>query len=837
MKARDIFLDFTLLLLAFETVCASFFAPRVRVKVPAFQKLVTAQKNQSSFYVYDGNPEYYGRNFSRLYEFTLSNENFEFNEIQQANHIDSPYNEAMVYDSSSSSLFLFQKPADGSDLLLSVHRYSPSTNEWALVSPPSGNTTNITNWPSRRNDFAVAYDPEKNLAYLSGGAGWEAWAHNDFWQIDFAGGNIQFKKLIDLPRPRGFHQMAFLSDGRILLIGGISKVDSDFIPLSEIDVYDTHESKWIGMPPARLGEPELPAYLAYHSLATGIAYLSNIEYLTDGVRTRMLELDVTAWTWRFFNAGGEPPRRRDNAFSNIMDPNYLVIAFGKDGIEDFDDINVLKLDTMNWIEGFHDEADAKSRTNTWIIIVTVLSVILGVSVLCAAYFCWKEKSAIKEKFQNSSGFFWSQREGEPLWTEISRILVMGVTFACFILLVVFVMKQVIDSPSVIQSYTLPASDLEIPDIRICISNTSEYYPDDQVLCKSASGYTCAADVHKLDLSIFRPVAFPYNTSCHLIRIPENYTLSTDPLNNLGSKIDFTMNVFGDDANMTLSTRIGYISLYSREKDPNVLVYNLSGADKITISDKEYDDWIYAEKNGEGISNSYKIEFSTLNNVQYSIGYRDTLNPTAWNLFGILSERTRSLLLETTFSSLPSGTGVSSAKLRISPHNFEIKVEKEIKVYTFLSAFGTIGGIAGVLFSIEVLFFGQRPASPWGFVQRFSFGRMRRSLLQQLRSKFQATDVPLIDPINADNSESNRVARIEQRMWMLERMLAAYHVSEDVFKGLSEANMYEQIRNGDDHNHRDNQIIEDSSSSLLSRHSTIEMSLHSRRSHAYDDNIK
>ncbi|KAI9318150.1 hypothetical protein BX666DRAFT_2026551 [Dichotomocladium elegans] len=789
--------------------------------MPVFDALLSAQKSESSAFIYDRIPEYFTRNFSRLYELTQSNNNLTFNEISQVNPPKNIFPSGMVYDKISNSLFLFAAPSDPSNLsntslinanYLTVYRFELSTGEWTIALPQSGRITNTTTWPRERDHYAIAYDPENNQAYLGGGVNSDNKAYNDFWRIDFVDGNIGFSKLANLPSTRVSHEMAFLSDGRILFIGGSKQYGSNFISLSQIDVYDAHESQWVIVGPALRNDPALPNFLSSHTLAAdsfrkrvivtnGDTFINDTDYYAGTKCIPMIILDLTSWSWNFANTSGVPPERRSSAFTNIMDTNKLIMAFGKDGIDNFNDINVLELNTLQWIEGFSEEAEARSKARTKTIVISISSVVLGISFLCIAYFCWREKDFVKKKFGNLKDFFWDQRDGEPLWTEISRLSVMGATFACFVILLIFIVKQVLDSPTVVQSYTLPVLDLEIPDVRICIDDIVDVWDTFRLTCSFASGYSCADGIYPLNLSLFHPLAFHKNTSCYLFRAEENYTLSTDPLNPQGSKIEFSIEINEMGTNTTPAMPTGYLSLYPREKDPNVLVYNLPNTDEIIISDKEYDEWIIAEQHGDGSNNIYELKIGTQNNVQYSNGYRDNLNPTAWNLFGIFSTRTRSPLLETTFSYLPPEKdnmeemppGLFIATLRILPHKFEITVEKEVKVYTFLSAFGTVGGIAGILFSIQVLLFGQRPQSPWGFVQRFSFGRIRQSLLQSLRSKFPTTYVPLIDPLNSGSSDSTRLARMEQRMWVLERMLAAYHLNEDVFKGLNEAVTDEKLR--------------------------------------------
>ncbi|KAI9317052.1 hypothetical protein BX666DRAFT_1941469 [Dichotomocladium elegans] len=819
MKAEETYVLLALLILFYEAANAYIIAPTLRAKVPVFTEILPARKNQSSVFFYEGNPAYYGRNFSGLYEFTMSKDYFGFNEIPQKSPLASIEPAAIVYDNSSSAIFLFGE-LDNTPDFLAVYHFDLATGEWRLVLPPNETIINTPTWPASRYSCAIVYDSENNQAYISGGIGSGNRLYKDFWRIDFVQGNIVFNKLTDLPSTRVYHQMVFLSDGRILFIGGGVQSGNGLLPLSHIDVYDTHESKWVNVQPAHLGNRALPNTLASHSLSadyprnrvfvtSGDTYPNDSKYHFGQMRIPMLVLDLTTWTWDFANTSGDVPERRYNALSHIMDPQYLVVAFGEGGIYDFDDINILNLETMHWIEGFDDETEGQSRARAWtrtrIIVATVLSVVLGILAFRTVYSCWKEKDVIKDKLRKSKWMFWDQREGEPLWAEISRISVMGITFVCFVILVVFIVKQVLDSPVVVQSYTLPVAGLEIPDIRICVDDVIERELENPVTYYSASGFSCGEHLYPLNLSSFRSIALHRNAVCYLFRPTENCTLSTDPLNPLGSKFEFVISINKTNVNATSPAPIGYISLYNRQNDPNMLVYDLPGAEEITMSDKEYDDWIIGEEHGDGRNNLYKLEFNAINNLQYSIGYRKNLNPTTWNLFGFFPERTRSPLLEATLSYPPSGidtidplaTSMFEAILWVSPHKFEIKVEEEVKVYTFLNALGTIGGIAGILFSLQVLLFGQRPQSPWGLIQRFSFGRVRQSLLECLRSRFRATDIPLIDPLGADISESSRITRMEQRVWMLERILAAYHINEDIFKGISEAVMAKQeLRNGE-----------------------------------------
>lgn len=90
------------------------------------------------------------------------------------------------------------------------------------------------------------------------------------------------------------------------------------------------------------------------------------------------------------------------------------------------------------------------------------------------------------------------------------------------------------------------------------------------------------------------------------------------------------------------------------------------------------------------------------------------------------------------------------------------------------------------------------------VQRWSFGDMKRSLLRGLSTSFRTTEssgIPFIHPVHRRFSmlynnnrpgelptESNgeRVARVEERMQVLELLFKSYYVDDEIFRSLDYA---------------------------------------------------
>ena len=155
----------------------------------------------------------------------------------------------------------------------------------------------------------------------------------------------------------------------------------------------------------------------------------------------------------------------------------------------------------------------------------------------------------------------------------------------------------------------------------------------------------------------------------------------------------------------------------------------------------------------------------------------------------------------------------------------------------MNGIGFVGGLFGLFVAFQSNMFGYRPNSPFGLVHRWSFGEMRSSISEGLRSRFglSKTPVPLVNPvhnrysinmrnygpnyedddddeestfIDSDsingshqnaalhnevpnyssfgNDEIQRLASVEDRMQLLELLFKSYYVDDEVFRRLDVA---------------------------------------------------
>ena len=308
------------------------------------------------------------------------------------------------------------------------------------------------------------------------------------------------------------------------------------------------------------------------------------------------------------------------------------------------------------------------------------------------------------------------------------------------------------------------------------------------------------------MSIFSPVFTSSlgGVSCFLFRAPKDFQMTATSGANNGSTMLFYP--FGDQS--TTYGRI-HVSTYPKEMDPNVKIYGIQDDVTVLMSDIDVINWMTRERNDIQTNNVYSMEPSTYSALGYELVDHQYLQNVGWNYVGFSPITNSTPEIETSFrQEAPNPnytlTHQNLGLLAVFPSKFVSTRDREVKMYTLLNALGFVGGIFGLLLALQTWLFGYRPRSPWGVVQRWSIGDMKQSLLNGLSTNFRTapeTGIPFIHPVHrrfsvlnalpsAQESERERIARVEERMQVLELLFKAYYVDDEVFRSLDNANRRE-----------------------------------------------
>lgn len=416
---------------------------------------------------------------------------------------------------------------------------------------------------------------------------------------------------------------------------------------------------------------------------------------------------------------------------------------------------------------------------------------------------WKFQSYIRWLVVRIHNDIWKPRTGEPVWAETSRIVSQVFFLFIFAMFLYFVIRQAVDSPNVTQRIEHPVADVATPDVRFCYDGfpSQSAMGPPGVSCSTDNGFSCTQYIKPLDMSVFQPT-FSDNlgaVNCFLFRAPETFKLTSTSGANNGSRLIFTM--YGDQA-----TNFGrvHVSVFPKEMDPNAKIYGYDDGMPVYLSEFNINSWQIAERNDLQATNVYTIEPFTYSALSYDIVDHRYLQPVGWNYVGFLPITNSTPEIESNFrSEAPNPTYTMGhadlGVLAVFPEHFAELIDREVKMYTLVNALGFVGGIFGLLIAAQTWLFGYRPRSPWGVVHRWSTGSRKQSLLQGLQQKFKTTDsgIPLVHPVHhrfsvnefqnlGQETEAQRVSRVEERMQILELLFKAYYVDDEVFRSLDNA---------------------------------------------------
>ncbi|KAI8080391.1 hypothetical protein BDF21DRAFT_418922 [Thamnidium elegans] len=795
-----------------SAVDAFFYVPNFMSNLPFKGGMATATRNNSL--IMFGGENATNAYTQDLYQLTQTPTSFNWQILQQNNPPPGTlYGQAVVANNNMYLLGGMTNTTDNQVFPLQLHQYSFDSNTW--TSSPSNNLsiTNATAVPWNRKLHSVTYD-NNNKIYIYAGSVNMTSVFGDFFSFD-----ISTQQYTSLPNPgvgRFGHTTSFLSNGQLVVIGGVihtiqnGLIDNSLASMASIHVFDTLSNTWTSI---TASGAVLPSSRTSHVAVVtsddkiiifggdnGASERSRIYINAIGI------LDTKTWTWSTPPVTGIPPSRRSYASGGILSGNYLTVAFGSALNTYYNDINVLDISTNQWLQTFApaDENNSSGLSAGIIAGVTIASIVLLVIIL---FLLWKFQGYIRWFFRRIHDDIWKPRAGEPVWAETTRIIFQVILLFLFTVFLAFVLRQAIESPNVTQKIEEATSDVQVPDVRFCFDGYPMYPPNDPrepaVTCQTDIGFTCTQFIQPLNMSIFTPTYADNlgQVNCFLFRAPKDFVLTATSGANNGSRLLFTL--WGDQS-------IGYgrihTSVYPKTMNPNTFIYNISDNMPTVMSESQVLNWQINERNDIQATNVFDIEPYTYNALAYSLVEHRYLQDVGWNYVGFLPIFNSTPEVETSFrGESPNPNYVTThddiGAVVVFPLAYVNTIEREVKMYTLVNALGFVGGIFGLLIAIQAWLFGFRPRSPWGVVHRWSTGDRKRSLLRGLQSKFKTTEsgIPLVHPVHHrfsvtdlnnldyDESETQRINRVEERMQMLEMLFKAYYVDDEVFRSLDDAN--------------------------------------------------
>ncbi|KAF1797131.1 hypothetical protein FB192DRAFT_1347341 [Mucor lusitanicus] len=811
MKSSILFLT-TAILAYVSTAHAYFYVPSFMNSLPFKGGMAYAQKNDS-LYLFGGENATV-RYTNDLYKLTQTATSYTWEIVPQINAPNGTLYSQSYVTADGQNLVLMggmSNATAGRGLPLQIHTYNFASQTWTEF---SGNNANVSSPPPaefiyNREYFSATYDSKNQLTYVLGGAVSAAnQVFSDFHVLD---ANFKSTALVSPPYGRYGHSASILSDGKLVVIGGVTTNGSPALAsLQSAWVYDPATKGWVEQNLSTTAS-RYPSTASDHT-----AVVTSDDKIiifggdsADGQRTRqylntIAVLDCKTWSWSIPSIGGIPPSRRSFAVGGLLDGGkHLTVAFGSSSNSYYNDINTFDLTASSWLQSFDESSNNGdgSVSKGLIAGVTVAAVVLLVIIL---FLLWKFQSYIRWLVVRIHNDIWKPRTGEPVWAETSRIVAQVFFLFIFAMFLYFVIRQAVDSPNVTQRIEYAAAEVDVPDVRFCYDgypSQSATYGPPGVSCQTDNGYSCTEHIKQLNMSVFQPT-FSDNlgaVNCFLFRAPNDFKMTSTSGKNNGSRLLFTM--FGDQT--TTYGRV-HVSVFAKEMDPNAKIYGYDDGMSNYLSEADVLNWQTSERNDLQATNVYTIQPFTYSALSYDIVDHRYLQPVGWNYVGFLPVTNSTPEIESNFrSEAPNPTYTSGhidlGVLAVFPENFATLVDREVKMYTLVNALGFVGGIFGLLIAAQAWLFGYRPRSPWGVVHRWSTGSRKQSLLQGLQQKFKTTDsgIPLVHPVHhrfsvnefqnlGQETEAQRVSRVEERMQILELLFKAYYVDDEVFRSLDNA---------------------------------------------------
>ncbi|GAA5810044.1 hypothetical protein MFLAVUS_003462 [Mucor flavus] len=692
-----------------------------------------------------------------------------------------------------------------------------SNHTWSSISTQPFNAS--------ARDYSISLAPTNDQIYLLGGTN----ATQDFW-VYYTESNL-WKPLLSpyTNTTRCGHTSSMLSDGRMIIIGGFTCPSStpnelSLIPLTQLLIFNSNDSVWL-TPPQIKGKP--PSARTYHSAI--VMNNKNDVFICGGqnetpmpfqiyMGSQLANLqdmsgifDTNTWTWRTPKTSYlNQPYPQSNGILSIVNETKLVFGFGTnyhtvhDRLHIFDtvtetwqDTSITRLQDSILIENSSRLASKMNHTIFWVIMGCIIATIICSYFVAVWNFGFKK---LHFKFLRSLKLIkreiWKPRIGEPGWAETSRLVLKLFFLLLFLYLILTLSNQVIHSPVIDQlSYeSNPEMSIDVPDIKFCFD---DWEGTPYIRCTTDFGTQCSDYITAL------PTLYP----CFLFHPPTSFRLGqiSGRLQSNGSFLKFDYYAQGQSGTQV------QVDFYNKLHDPTLSVYNLTDVPFDWTDQHEQD--LYLNPKGQLSKTSYAFNLGLINSVHFELIKRVSLSQGIWNYVGVSPSIKTRYEIETvetpeyfeTMHDPSSGAPQPLGSLHIVPLSCQTKVLREQKAFAFINAMGIFGGLFGLLFSLQSCLFGYRPRSPWGYMHRWSFGNLRSSLMRGLQSNFfpqkpndSVLNVNGSDPLNNNASyllptsplekkdKEVRMAQIEDRIHMLERLFQAYYIDDEIFRSLDNA---------------------------------------------------
>ncbi|KAI9019549.1 hypothetical protein CLU79DRAFT_757757 [Phycomyces nitens] len=699
--------------------------------------------------------------------------------------------------------------------------------------------------PGSRIFFTVTLAPNGKI-FLYGGSTMDSAAFfNDLWSFDPI--SLEYVNLTQSNQMyMSGHTATILPNGQIVFFsGGFSKsaTSSTYLPsLNEINIYDTNTNTWIYINATR----ESLEGRIYASSVLGPDNKTIILFGGSDIVSKyfndVLLLDTTTWVWTRPIISGDYPAAYSHFIMGFIAENLLAIVHENLKVFPYKDITILGINdqaTSNyaWLSGPNDLLSLEETSNpqskinrSKIAGIAVGSILLALILGFWAWKSFKDPYYLPNLFQ---GFIWDPRDGEPIWTEIFRLAAQLILAFIFLAYLVFSIRQVLESPTTSITIRTIVPSVQIADIRFCFEGWDASENLDQVTsegngvilaCYTDRDVSCLEFLTKLDMTVHIPI-FEDSTAgsyCYLFSPPSWFRLgNTGDGSRNGTRIRV---IFHADQGVSGIIRI---TQYPPGMNPNIKIYNINITDVSSqMSDQDVNEWATRDMQGKSDSNTFTMYTNYSMNMKYQIKDHQYLENTGWNRIGFLPRYNSTP--EISSSILTSDSSVQKylqyaysadiiGSLNLYPEDYSTVIEQDQKIHTIINSLGSVGGILSLIVGIQVWLFGFRPKSPWGVVQHFSRGFMRRSLRTSLQKKFKTnTPIPFVDIDRTEDCQINRtktddgqtdetktmlledqqdqkwndlqdrVYLMESRMKLTERLFEAYYLDTEIFKELGSA---------------------------------------------------
>ncbi|KAI8883507.1 hypothetical protein K501DRAFT_272636 [Backusella circina FSU 941] len=690
---------------------------------------------------------------------------------------------------------------------MGVFYFDPLTNS----GPKSDSYKILQGSPKRRLYFQAVITPDKKSIYIFGGFGHTSLVNVNTSIVQFDISTSTFTNHDIFPFVGGTATM--LPSGVVVLAFGSADINQPYgkalYGTSSVYLYDTNTNE------------------LYKSILIG----NNFDFLINTsnntvdmygdrleMRSDLVVLNTTSWTWFHPNISGLPSKGIYNHFSLLYEDNSLIIGGGLSKFPSLqNDISVLKnlptkgdslgLDHLQWFTNSELDSTYNVDDRGKLEPGTISGIIIGTAILLIIILY-----ILLKKFEIVKGFIWKKRLGEPIWIEILRTIIGFVLFGILIAYIVYSIIRAMNSPSINQEQIIEKKKMPLPDIRIC----SKPYTEFSVSCAFENNEDCSRYFYPIKDEFITPRVDSTTTEtyCQVFIPPLDIYFRKDD-NIYKNEQNEKMLIQAFKKNITTNTKF-YSTYYTSQNSPYRTLFGMNSDDsEMTLDDANA--WLYSENGTPNLKNAYDFRDGDWIQFGYSLAKTRFLTNSSWNYFGFASiyDTTYSITQKLTSRSVPSNYESlwdSVFVLTIYPNEFSIRVVNEQRVFTILGGLASAGGVFSVIIAIQTLLFGFRPDSPWGIVHRWSCGRQRRTLRDQLRDQFNPGDYPvpmvtrlcddyhlrptssdsttikIISLIENDDDQSDglRLRRMEERIQLMEDLFKTYYIDNEIFQSLNEA---------------------------------------------------